>query len=691
MDLTRETFGNIPSSSQALFYLLAMASVAVFAWGIWRRVKLWRMGAGHWSLVGLRQVWKRAQPRLRRLLVEGLLQKRVLGRGLASRAHILLFAGFVVLFIGTTLLSIDHVVTMIAPSLRFHRGLYYQVYEFTMDVFGVAFLVGCVLFAWRRAGLRPLPNQNPPSVGHKASDWVVLALFMAIGVTGFLLEALRISWWQPSLAAVICSPVGFAVSQGFSAMSIESAHSAHFVMWWVHVVLVFTFIAVIPFTRLMHFVTGALNIFFVDKVEMGTLTPVSLEQVEETGRIGVSEITHFTPQQLLSLDACMECGRCQDACPATATNKPLSPKEVVQDLKSLMPLIPHPSSLISAETLWSCTACSACVNVCPVRIDPLTLILDMRRNLVGEGGLSGTAATALRRMQSSANPWGLPPAERANWAEGLNVPTMAELQKQGRDGDSTLLYWVGCAGSYDRRAQRVARAVVKILQHAGVNFAILGREEKCNGESARRVGDEFLFQELAQANVETLGKYDVCKILTHCPHCLNTFRKDYPQFGGQYEVAHHTEFIGQLLKEGKLRVEGSGLRVDGAVTFHDPCYLARVNNIHDAPREVLRAVAHACSVPADRMSALREMPRNRTNTFCCGAGGGRMWFEEDPRQRVSTLRAQEALATGAKTIAVGCPFCLTMMTDGVAAQDDEARVMDVAEILAETLETTREP
>ncbi|MCS6862342.1 MAG: respiratory nitrate reductase subunit gamma, partial [Abditibacteriales bacterium] len=319
MEITRQTFGNIPVSSQIAFYVLAVVATAVCVYGFYRRFQLWQRGTGAW---GWRDLWRRSKPRWQRLLKDGLLQYRVRGRGFASRAHGLLFAGFVVLFIGTTLLSIDHAAEMISPSLRFHRGLYYQIYEFTMDAFGVLFLIGCGMFAWRRWRL-------PSSVGHTRSDWLVIALLIAVGVTGFLLEALRILWWQPSLAAVLCSPVGFLVAQGFSAMSLESARAAHFVMWWIHVLLVFTFIALIPFTRLMHLVTGALNLFFVARTELGTLAPISLEQVEETGRIGVSDITHLTKQQLLSLDACMECGRCQDACPATATHKPLSPKVVV--------------------------------------------------------------------------------------------------------------------------------------------------------------------------------------------------------------------------------------------------------------------------------------------------------------------------------------------------------------------------
>jgi Fe-S oxidoreductase len=277
-------------------------------------------------------------------------------------------------------------------------------------------------------------------------------------------------------------------------------------------------------------------------------------------------------------------------------------------------------------------------------------------------------------MQSSGNPWGLPAADRANWAEGLGVPVAKEKP------EFEILYWVGCAGSYDRRAQRVSRAVVKLLQHAQINFAILGREEKCTGESARRLGDEFLFQELAQVNIATLAKYRVKKILTQCPHCLNSLLKDYVQFGGQYEVIHHTQFFEQLLAENRLKVDAENTTAD-PLTYHDPCYLARVNGIHQAPRKVLTAGSNLNSPSVD----LREMPRNREKTFCCGAGGGRMWMEEDPKKRVCSVRSAEALATGAKTVAVGCPFCLTMMTDGVAGQNDSARVLDVAEVLVEKL------
>jgi len=684
MQPTRETFGNIPQSSQVVFYILTVVSMAVFAYGIWRRFKLWRQGVpiGLGELVagGFRRAWEKVKPGAGRLLVEGLGQKRVRGRGMAGRAHIAMFAGFMMLFLGTTMLEIDHLASGISEAFHFHKGIYYVIYEFTLDVFGLLFLAGCFYFLWRR-------TRRPASVGHRATDWYVLGSLITIGVTGYLLEGLRMAWQQPTGLAAQCSPVGLLIMQGFSGWSNADARTAHFLVWWFHAILVFGFIASIPYTRLMHFIAGPLNIFFAQPV-LGKLAPISMEEVEKTERIGVSAVTHFNQQQLLSVDACMECGRCEEACPAFATGKPLSPKRVVQDVKRLMTLSlsPRPKNAnfplpnlhgdtIQLETLWSCTACSACVKVCPVRIDPLTLITDMRRNRVGEGELSGTAATALRRMQSSANPWGLPAADRANWSEGLGAPTCKE------NPTFEVLYWIGCAGSFDRRAQRVARSVIKLLKEAGVNFAILGREEKCTGESARRLGDEFLFQELAQANIATLAKYNVRKILAHCPHCLNSLLKDYSQFGGQYEVIHHTQFISQLIADGRLKIPSAEGQGDaGVTTYHDPCYLARVNGIHEAPRDVLRT-----ALGAKAGSELREMPRNREKTFCCGAGGGRMWMEEDPKSRVSTLRAKEALDTGAKTVAVGCPFCLTMMTDGVAAQTDSVRVMDVAELLAERL------
>ena len=417
MTPTRETFGNIPVWSQRCFYALAVAAVAVFCWGVWRRFRLWRQGqpVPVRDLVrgSLSAIVAKLKPGAARLLVEGLGQKRVRGRGLASGAHLALFAGFMMLLLGTTLLEVDHLAGMISEHLRFHRGDYYVAYEFVLDVFGLLFVAGCLFFLIRRFA-------RPPSIGHRASDWWVLSAFLGIAVTGYAVEALRIIWQKPVGIAASCSPVGLALASLLNGSSDGQARSAHLWIWWIHSLLVFGFIASIPFTRLLHFVAGPLNLFFA-RATLGRLEPITMEQVERDERVGVSELRHFTQQQLLSLDACMECGRCEEACPAFATAKPLSPKKVVQDLKGLMSagFTGSVHETIQAETLWSCTACSACTLVCPVRVDPLTLILDLRRHLVADGGLSGTAAVALRRMQSSANPWGLPQADRANWIEAV--------------------------------------------------------------------------------------------------------------------------------------------------------------------------------------------------------------------------------------------------------------------------------
>jgi Fe-S oxidoreductase len=393
-----------------------------------------------------------------------------------------------------------------------------------------------------------------------------------------------------------------------------------------------------------------------------------MEEVETTGRTGVAELSEFTQSQLLSLDACMECGRCEEACPATASGKPLSPKAVVVDLRHLMSSgegTVH--GAIPDETLWSCTMCQACVQECPVLIGHVDLISDMRRDLIGEGKLSGPPARSLQQIGNQGNPYGRPNADRLAWAEGLEVPTVES------NPNFEYLFWVGCAASFDPRAQKVARATAQLLTQAGINFAVLGREESCTGDPARRIGDEFLFQERAQTNIETLTRRKVKKLVTPCPHCYNTLKNEYPQFGGAYEVQHHSTLLADLIASGRLPNETKANGSD-PVTLHDPCYLARVNGEVEATRAVLGA---------EQDEQFREMPRCGKKTFCCGAGGGRMWFEEAPEQRVSRLRAQEAVSTGAKTLATACPFCLNMMSDGVASTEGgtEVKVLDIAEIL----------
>ena len=533
-----------------------------------------------------------------------------------------------------------------------------------MDIFGVALCLGCLLAFYRRVFARPA------SLGHNPRDWVLLGLLLALGTTGFIVEALRLHYTQVPFGVARWSVIGHAMDITLLRnFDINTTRDLHLGFWWLHAILVAALFAALPVTRFLHILTGPANIAARPARAMGALAPLQLEEVEKSGKVGVAGIGDFNRQQLLSLDACMECGRCQDVCPAWATGKPLSPKNVVVDLRNAMARHDKVANLhgntIAAETLWACTMCQACVTECPVPIGHVDLISDLRRNLVGEGQFFGPPATAVKHVANRFNPYGRPNAERLNWAEGLNVPTVES------NPGYEYLYWVGCAAAFDPRAQKVARSMVQLLQAANVKFAVLGKKERCTGDPARRLGDEFLFQDLAQNNIRTLDSHKAKKVVTACPHCFNTLRNEYPQFGGRYEVQHHTQLLAELLAAGRL---GGAPDTQTPVTLHDPCYLARVNNEVNATREVLSRSA----------TNFREMARHGKKTFCCGAGGGRMFAEEAPAQRVSRLRCDEAAATGAKRLATGCPFCLNMMTDAAAsARGEPMQVLDVAELLLE--------
>jgi Fe-S oxidoreductase/nitrate reductase gamma subunit len=656
---TREVFGNIAPWMQVVFFAMIFASFAWLGWQLEQHRRQWRKG----RRPGFTRDWR---VWFERLTIYALAQKRVHKKTLGALLHLLLFSGFLVLTIGTTLLAIAH-----DGPYNFHHGWYYLIYELTMDVFGVAFILGCLLAMYRRAFRRP------PSLGHNFSDWWLLSLLLSLGVTGFAVEALRLHYTQVQAPIEHWSTVGWLIDRSFlHGLNIHTAQSIHLGVWWLHAILVAVLFATLPINRFLHIITGPLNIATRPDRPMGALAPLTMEEVEATGRTGVAELADFTQSQLLSLDACMECGRCEEVCPATASGKPLSPKSVVIDLRDLMSLGgSNVHETIRDETLWSCTMCQACVQECPVLIGHVDLINDMRRDLIGEGKLSGPPARALQQIGNQSNPYGRPNAERLAWAEGLAVPTVES------NPDFDYLFWVGCAASFDPRAQKVARATVQLLKEGGVNFAVLGKEETCTGDPARRIGDEFLFQERAQTNIETLTRRKVRKIVTPCPHCHNTLKNEYPQFGGNYEVQHHSSLLAELLANGKLR---RGTSDGEPITLHDPCYLARVNQETAAPRAVLDA-------PND--DSYREMPRCGKKTFCCGAGGGRMWFDEAPEHRVSRLRAEEVVATGAKTLATACPFCLNMMSDGMAGTKggENVKVLDISEVLLNRRDTFSAP
>jgi Fe-S oxidoreductase/nitrate reductase gamma subunit len=665
--ISREVFGNIPGWWQAVFYLLAAAAVAAWGYGIYRRVRLWRQGRPS----GPRIDWPLA---LRRLVWDVVLQRRVWGRGLASGAHVLLFSGFLVLLLATTLIAIEHILADLMGRKPtdpvFHKGIYFGVFELVSDTFGVALITGCAMFLYRRW-------RGVGSFGRSPADIGILLLLIVIGLTGYLVEGLRIIHAETRLPGL--SPIGYLTALMLESVGVgsESSGSIHFAAWWSHAILALGFIALMPYTRLLHSLAGTINLAIRDH-SLGSMTAVSLEEVEATGQIGVARVADFSRRQLVELDACVSCGRCEDACPAFEAGKPLSPRNVVQNLVNALNRGGVDTNVhgdtIAAETLWSCTTCGACADVCPLGISPMRMITDMRRFLIGEGALRGSPAVAMQKTDRAGNPWGLSPADRFAWADGLDVPLAS------KHADFEVLYWVGCAAAYDRRVQKVARSLVRLLKAANVNFAVLGPEERCTGESARRMGDELLFQQLAATNVETLGRRNVRRIVAHCPHCLNSLRNDYPQAGGNYDVMHHSQLLAELLRDGRLKLPPENKGLAESITYHDPCYLARANDVTDEPRAVLAAVtAGGGSLP------IVELPRNRRQTSCCGGGGGRMWFDDALAQRVGQGRVKEIAATSASTVAVSCPFCLTMLGDGLAAAKPDVRVRDIAEVLADAV------
>src|SRR6266403_1445609 len=568
------------------------------------------------------------------------------------------------LFMGTVLATIDYDITLPFWGYKLLKGRFYLFYETVLDFFGLFFVIGLGMAVWRRFVLRP------PRVDPTARFAGVLSLLFVINLSGFVLEACRLAvthpWWAP------WSPVGWALGQGMLAAGMgESAlRGTHLGVWLGHAALSLFFVAVIPYSYFVHMLTTPLNIFFSKLTPRGEIRKI--ENIEEAESLGVSTLQEFSWKRRLDFAACVECGRCQAACPAYLAGTALSPKRIIVKLKRHMyGEAPGPihGELIKADELWACTTCMACVEECPAFIDIVDTIIDLRRYLtLSEGALPSTAPQSLQNMQRAGNPWGLPPGERLAWAQGLDVPIL----EPGKEVE--YLYWVGCSASYDKRNQAIARAVVKILKSAGVSFAVM-QEERCHGEVARRLGEEYLYQTLQQENVAALGRYRFKKVVTHCPHGLNTIKNEFPQYGGTYEVLHHSQVIDELLRAGRIRPRKA---LDATLAFHDSCYLGRYNGILEAPRRVAR------SVPGLRVV---ELPRSGARGLCCGGGGGHMWMEVKSKKRVNLIRVEEILETKADIVGTGCPFCLAMMDLGRKVKEAEGtlQVKDVSELVAESL------
>lgn len=651
---TRQIYWNI--SHVWVMYVLLLPTLAIAAYGVYRQFRSWRRGA---------PAARFDQParRINLVLKHAVAQGRTARNGYAGVFHRFISYGFVILTIATTVVALD--ADFGTSIMRGNFYLYFQ--SFTVDLFGALVLLGVAMAAARRY------LQRPKKLVHTNEATLILVVIFLLCLQGFLVEGWRIAATNDPWGA--WSPFGNLIAGASRRLlSVAAMQSSHRWMWWFHLSLSFGVIAWLPYTKMMHVLTAPLNIYTANLEALGA----SLKHIDfdKTESFGVNSLNAFTWKDLLDLDACTECGRCTDVCPANAVGKELSPRDIILQLRDLMHDQPRDSQTkiigsvpaTSSNALWQCTTCAACMEACPVFIEQMPKIVDMRRYLVmEEAEYPDSMQQAIMSLEKRGHPFSGTNATRLDWAEGLGVNQISETK------DAEVLLWVGCGGALVERNQKVTRATAQLLTQAGVKFAIMGREEKCSGDPARRIGNEFLFETLAKENVQNLNRYEVRKVITACPHCFNTFKNEYPQYGGMFEVYHHSEYLARLVDEGRLKPLS---QLTEKVTFHDPCYLGRQNGVYDAPRQLVQISTSGKAV---------EMGRSRAKSFCCGGGGGMSFVDEPATQRVNQERAREAIETGADVLAVGCPFCMTMMEDGINARKGERdiRVMDVAELLWE--------
>lgn len=684
---SRESFWNIQFSE--IFYILALIAVIILVYAIYQRYRRWRLGgpANRFNHLG-----KRVRDFVVIAIVDGIMHRKFFGcaDGLGHRplsladlkpkefysglSHFLIFIGAIILLLGTILEAANHYI------YEFNYGSFYLGYSVVTDAGGIMAIIGVIMAMVRRYGRRPDRLDN------KWDDLVALLLILVVAVTGFIVEGLRIAATELQLTPdwAPWSPAGYVLALAFGGLSQGALLSWHVGMWWFHVFLSLGAIVYVSlfYSKLFHIIWDPINVFFRSLEPRGALTYIDFKTTET---FGVSKIEEFTWKQLLDLDACTRCGRCQDACPAYFSGKALNPKQVILNLRDHfyevypVPLRRKPSAskkdmiseVITEEVIWDCTTCRACMQACPVYIEHVDKIIDMRRNLVMERSqFPESVQDALKSLGTRRHPYRGTTASRTDWAEGLKVPELSS------DSDIDILYWVGCSAALEDRSMKVSQATAKVLQALKIKFGILGTEESCCGDPARRMGDEYLYQTICQNNIEILKGYKVKKILTTCPHCFNTLKHEYPQFGGNFEVVHHTQFLAGLIREGKLKI--SPLSESKKAAYHDSCYLGRYNDIYQEPREILKTIGGIQAV---------ELARYGTNSFCCGGGGGHMWMDEAPTKRVNERRVEEIIKAKVDLVATACPYCLVMFEDGIKAKgaEETLQVKDLSELAAEAL------
>jgi len=677
----RAMYWHIESPYKFLIYPLAMIAMGIFAYGAYRKFKFWfsaqpdQTRFNHW------------RQRIKLFICDVPAQLRILKDPVPGVIHILIFWSFMALMLTTAVVFMD-----VDFRFRIYHGAFYLLISLLADLAGLALFAGLVSASLRRYVLKPDRLDN------KWDDAFFLILLLASVITGFLLEGIRIHYTNDQWA--VWSPVGYLVSTGVGGMSQATVVRVYQSIWWFHFLILFAFIAAFPYTKLFHILVLPANIFLSSLEPKGGLPRVDIEallndeKAAENFNVGVSTIKDQTWKMRMDYDACIRCGRCQDNCPAYLNQHPLSPKKFIQDLKDFSwkqyaqtqnktrsdearseaqasteahaqepPLIV--GTAFDPATIWECRTCRACMDVCPAHIDHIPQLMELRRaEVMMRGQLPQDASIALKTMERTGNPFG-PQEARSQWIKDAQIPVI------GPGEEVDVLFWIGCCTTYDLCKQKVAYNVIKVLQNAGLRIGVLGDEEQCCGDPAKSLGDENIFQSIVKNQIAAIQSRKFKYLVAHCAHCYNVFKNDYPQFGARFKTLHHTELIAQLLKEGRLKFT---VPIERTITYHDPCYLGRYNDIYEAPREILRAI---------KGIKLVEMKNNREKARCCGGGGGHYWMDLPNGERLNVARGKEACETGAEIVTVGCIYCLHMLDDAlkILNLDEKMIVYDISELV----------